>query len=300
MKPKTLITITTAVVLALAPGPAFAQQALKTDTAGNPVTPLNLGGGNVTGTLAAARLPAGIGAPVVQTIPQTQGSVALAAGVNVAVLTAPLTGALTLRLPAAGSYPAGRVLVVVDPGGYSGADHAVSVAPGGGDLLNGNGNGGGVGALPVLAGTGAASLYPDGATRWSTGQSYLRAPSTAGLTLAGPAFDASGTALSALDGNGQEIFAVRGDGTAAAAYLDAVVALSSDTALIYSDGNGGWNAQTLTANSAVATFYDVAPLDSQPVSNSDTAARLYYGDDGALHVRTPDRVDHTLTWTTTP
>ena len=179
MKLRTFIRINATLGLMFAPGLVPAQQALKTDTAGNPTTTLNLGGDHVTGTLAAARLPAGIGAPVVQTVAQTQGEVVLAAGAGVAVLTTLLTGPLNLRLPAAGSYAAGRVLVVVDPGGYSGPDRPVSVQPSGADLLNGVG--GGADPTPVLTGIGAASLYPDGARGWSAGQSYLRAPTGAGV-----------------------------------------------------------------------------------------------------------------------
>ena len=298
MKSKTLIVLYTAVSTGFAPGLIHAQQALKTDLAGNPVTLLNLGGGNVTGTLPAARLPAGIGAPGVQTITQAQGEVALASGTNVAVLAAPLTGPLNLRLPAASSYPAGRVLVVVDPGGYSSTDQPVSVLPSGTDSCNGSGSG--AGPTPVLTGTGAASLYPDGPSGWSAGQSYLRAPSTAGLALAGPAVTSDGNILSVDDGAGRQLFYVRGDGTSGGLYFDAATALSSDGELIYSDGNGGLNTDTLTASTTTSTFLDLPFADPTAAITVDNSARLYYGTDGALHVRTSDHVDHILTWTTAP
>ena len=298
MKFKTLRIFHTILGLACAPGFACAQQALKTDPAGNPTTLLNLGGGNVIGTLPAARLPAGLGTPVVQTVAQTQGEVALAAGANVVVLAAALTGPLNLRLPAAGSYPAGRVLAVVDPGGYSSADRPVNVLPSGADLLNGSG--GGAGPTPVLTGTGAASLYPDGAGSWSAGQSFLRAPAAAGLTLAGPAVTSDGNILSVDDGAGRQLFFVRGDGAAGGLYFDAAIALSSDSEIIYTDGNGGLTTDRLTANATASMFLDLPVADPGAVTTVDNSARLYYGGDGALHVRTADHVDHILTWTTTP
>lgn len=296
MKLRTLISINATLGLMFAPGFAPAQQALKTDTAGNPTTALNLGGGNVTGTLAAARLPAGISAPVVQTIAQTQGEVVLDAGASVAVLTVALTGALNLRLPAASSYPAGNCLVVVDPGGYSDAGRPVSVLPSGTDLLNGNG--GDADPTPLLTGTGAASLYPDSTRGWSAGQSYLRAPSAAGLAVAGPAVTSDGNILSAYDGAGRQLFFVRGDGTSGGLYFDAATALSSDAELIYSDGNGGLTADRLIANATASTFLDLPCINPGTVAPVNQSARLYYSTtDGALHVRTFDRVDHVLAWT---
>ena len=299
MKPKILISLATGMGLALVPDPASAQQALKTDTAGNPTTTLNLGGANVTGTLAAARLPAGVGAPVVQTVAQTQGEVVLAAGASVAVLTTLLTGPLNLRLPAAGAYAAGRVLVVVDPGGYSGPDRPVNVLPSGADLLNGNGSS--ADPIPVLTGFGTASLYPDGARGWSAGQSYLRAPAEAGLTVTGPAVTSDGNVFSVYDGAGRQLFFVRGDGLTGGLYFDATTALSSDAELIYSDGNGGLTADRLIADATASTFLDLPPVGPGLVTTVDQSARLYYSAaDGALHVRTFDHVDHILTWTTKP
>ena len=290
---------TTALGLTLAPGIAVAQQSLKTDPAGNPTTALNLGGVNVTGILAAARLPAGVSTPVVQIISQTQGNVALAAGTNVAVLSAPLTGVLNLRLPASNAATAGRALIVVDPANYSSANQPVTVLPTGSDLCNGQAAG--ASATPVLTGTGAEVFYPDGAGRWSTGQSYLRAPSSAGLTLASPATDGNGMVLSVRNGTDAEFFAVVGDGSVNAYNFNANNVFTSDADSIYTDGEGTFAANLILANGSVSSyFYDFGAIDPGTISAPANGARLYVGADGKLHVRTPDNADHVLSWTPAP
>ena len=296
MKFTPLLLATTALSLTVAPGVAVAQQALKTDPAGNPTTALNLGGGNVTGTLAAARLPAGVGAPVVQVISQTQGNVVLAAGTNVAVLSAPLTGTLNLRLPASGTYPAGGTLVIVDPAGYSGATCPVRMLPTGSDRLNGLAAN--AGPTPVLIGAGTGVCFPDGAGRWSTGQSYLRAPSSAGLILTGPAANGSGSVLSVRAGDGAELLSALGDGSVNAGTLSVSNVLTSDAGSIYTDGEGTLAASAILAQGSVsAGWFDFQPTGSADLAALVTGARLYLGTDGRLHVRTPDNADHVLAWT---
>ena len=299
MKLTTVILVSAVTVLTIAPSVILAQQALKTDSSGNPTTPLNLGGGNVTGTLAAARLPAGIGAPAVQMISQAQGSVVLATGVTVVVLTVPLTGTLNLSLPASQTYPAGRALIVVDPAGYSSANKPVNVIPAGGDLLNGVTSS--AGAIPLLAGTGANILYPDGVNRWSTGQSYLRAPTAAGLTLAGSAANGNNAVFSILNGTGTPLFSVLGDGSVGASTLNVDTVFSSDAGSIYTDGESTLEAGTFLADSNIVTYVcDFHPVNPANVAAPSSGGRLCVGTDGKLHVRTADNVDHVVSWTVAP
>ena len=299
MKSKSLFLAGVLGSLTLSTGALRAQQALKTDTAGNPTTAFNLGGGNVTGTLATARLPAGIGAPVVQIITQTQGSLSITPGTTIALLKAPLTGTLNLTLPAANAYPTGRVLVVVDPAGYSNQNRPVNVSPAGSDLLNNSPAN--AGATETLAGTGASVFYPDGVSRWNTGQSYLRAPSTTGLTLTGPATSSTSTVLSVRNAANSELFTALGDGNVNISYLNALNLFTSDASAIYTDGEG-----TLTVNGLVATegvssgSHDLTPTDPASAGLPDSGIRLYAGTDGKLHARTGDGVDYTLSWTTNP
>ena len=93
---------------------------------------------------------------------------------------------------------------------------------------------------------------------------------------------------------------MRGDGTASAPYLAAANAMSSDSDLIYSDGTGGLIVDNLSATFSASNFVEFRTVVPSLVSNPSNAARLYYAADGALHVRTPDHVDHILTWTTAP
>lgn len=276
------------------PGTGRGQAALRTDTAGNPVTSLNLGGGNVTGTLAAERLPAGARSPVVQTITQTSGNVTLGPGTNVAVLGNALTGPLHLTAPAAGSYPAGRALVVIDPGNFSGAATGVSLAPAAGNTLNG-----GTAALTILSGTGTADLRPDGSTRWTTGQSYLYAPTDQGIVLTGTA-DGSGTRLlSVQTAAGSEALGVHGDGVVRAQDFVAENAFSSDHGKITSDGEG--NLTTVGGVGAEVVSAPVLHLKTVNLGHHIDAdsehAGIYFSVDGKLHCLTPDGSDHTLTWT---
>ncbi len=276
-------------------GLVHAQEALKTDPAGNPLTSLNLGGGNVTGTLAPARLPASVSPPIVQTITAVEGDVMLTSGTNVAVLAAPLTGVLNVTLPAANSYAAGRALVIVDPGGYSGFSRPVNAVPARADTLNADPE-----PLQILAGAGAASLQPDGATGWSVGQSYVRAASLNGLTLAGPASTGDDTLLSLLNGDGTEAFYVRGDGTAGTQNLTLGGALTSDAGSLVSDGDGDLGTINVNAEESVSThrltLYTVAgsEINTHPAGQ----VRVYYRTDGFLHARTSDGADHTILWTT--
>ncbi len=275
-------------LVVVGPQLGWGQGALRVDPAGNPVTSFNIGGGNVTGTLDAARLPAGARPPIVQTISVTTGVVTLAAGTNVVVLGTALTGPLNLTLPASASYTAGRALVVVDPGGYSDANRKVTVTPAVGNTLNG-----GTAALACLQGTGAASVLPDGATRWIVGQSLLRAPDSKGLTVTAPTNLASGTLLSVRDGNGAEAFGVRGDSDSIMKQLIVLGAMNYDDGNIYSDGEAN-----LTVVNTVTTPVVNIRGSSEPDWLYVPAGQvtLFLGEDGRLHCLTADRVDHVLTW----
>ena len=299
MKSKSLSIVTTLGILGLLPATIFAQQALKVDTTGNPTTALNLGGNNVTGTLAVERLPVGVGMPIVQVITQTQGSKTLTPGITIALLKTPLTGALNLVLPASNNYPAGRLLVIIDPAGYSNSNHPVSALPVGSDLLNGFTAS--TGPFLTLSGTGAIAFYPDGVSRWSAGQSHLRAPSANGLTLSGPATSSNGTVLSVRNGTNTELFAATGDGNVNVSYFNVVDLFTSDAEAIYTDGEGTLTVEGLTAMSGIASdWHDFGPNDAGSIGTPDTGVRLYAGTDGKLHALTTDNVDHVLSWVTSP
>lgn len=294
MKPTSSPLLTTLACISLAAGTVHAQQTLKTDTAGNPVTALNLGGGNVIGTLPAARLPSGFGLPVVQTVAQTEGNVTVVAGTNVVVLGGALTGPLNLRLPPSTSYGAARALVIVDPAGYTSVDQPATVEPVTNDTLNG-----GTSSLLVLAGTGTASLYADGTGHWSVGQSCVRAATSAGLVVTGPAAERQDSTLFAVhDDTGSELFAVRSSGGTVVGDLAVNNTLSSDLEAITSDGAGGFSASSVAAAVSISapTFY----VGNVPATPPAGTACLYFAGDGLVHARTPDGVDHILTWTTPP
>lgn len=261
--------------------------------------PLVCGAGRLTlvedgafaGAPAAPGLPTGPAA--VQTLTQTAGDVTLPPGTSVAVLTAPLTGALNLHLAASDSYVAGGRLSVIDPGGYSTADKPVNVMPPDGSLLNG-----GTAAVTVLRGAGTSELLPDaGSAKWIVGQKYLCAPDTEGLTLTGPAMDNSQTLFSVRNGGG-EVFGIRGDGNTVTLNLMVNGALASDMGGFTTDGNGNVSAVTLAAASDV--FAEFLKLYTPEEGGNETVpeghAWLYYGADGRLHVRTPDGSNRILAW----
>ena len=121
------------------------------------------------------------------------------------------------------------------------------------------------------------------------------------MAVAGPAVTSDADLFSVYDGTGNQVFYVRGDGLTSSLCFDATTALSSDAEIIYSDGNGGLTADRLIANDTASTFLDLPLISPGAVTPVNQSARLYYNaTDGALHVRTYDRVDHLLTWTTKP
>ena len=73
MKAARFLVLLASIGTTFAPFPTVrAQQALRVDTAGNPTAPLNVGGANVTGTLAPARL--GTGTPTSGTVLRGDGT----------------------------------------------------------------------------------------------------------------------------------------------------------------------------------------------------------------------------------